>query len=149
MLSLLWLFTLIVLILVWRGIYMLQLFHHFLMLVYVNTLIIILLEVSVLAPWILMHWQNWLISLLAKVILFWSSLTMVNIWRSLWWCKGSWRSFNSYQSTCMYSCNIYYNQNNTERKDFWFHVDGALEAVYIPFIEIGHCWMSTVSWIYM
>ena len=42
----------------------------------------------------------------------------------------------------MYSRKIYYDRENldkySERKGFWFHVDGALGAAYMPFIEMGY-----------
>ena len=42
----------------------------------------------------------------------------------------------------MYSRKIYYDREKldqySERKGFWFHVDGALGAAYMPFIEMGY-----------
>ena len=42
----------------------------------------------------------------------------------------------------MYSRKIYYDRENldqySERKGFWFHVDGALGAAYMPFVEMGY-----------
>ena len=42
----------------------------------------------------------------------------------------------------MYSRKIYYDRENpdqySKRKGFWFHVDGALGAAYMPFIEMGY-----------
>ena len=43
----------------------------------------------------------------------------------------------------MYSHKIYYDHKNTDQyfegKGFWFHVNGALKTVYMPFYIDGLC----------